>query len=59
MGLDDRRQATGRDSGECPKTVRYVDNLLLILMNCTYQMTYKFIYLFVLIKNNSIELRKL
>ena len=21
MGLDDRRQATGRDSGECPKTV--------------------------------------
>ena len=24
MGLDDRRQATGRDSGECPKTVTYV-----------------------------------
>ena len=24
MGLDDRRQATGRDSGECPKTVTHV-----------------------------------
>ena len=24
MGLDDRRQATGRDSGECPKTVTYI-----------------------------------
>ena len=23
MGLDDRRQATGRDSGECPKTVTH------------------------------------
>ena len=23
MGLDDRRQATGRDSSECPKTVTY------------------------------------
>ena len=24
MGLDDRRQATGRDSGECPKTITYI-----------------------------------
>ena len=24
MGLDDRRQATRRDSGECPKTVTYM-----------------------------------
>ena len=24
MGLDDRRQATGRDSGECPKTVTHI-----------------------------------
>ena len=23
MGLDDRRQATGQDSGECPKTVTH------------------------------------
>ena len=22
--LDDRRQATGRDSGECPKTVTHI-----------------------------------
>ena len=27
MGLDDRRQATGRDSGECPKTVTYISSL--------------------------------
>ena len=29
VGLDDRRQATGRDSGECPKTVTHVTNCLL------------------------------
>ena len=27
MGLDNRRQATGRDSGECPKTVTYVKDV--------------------------------
>ena len=28
MGLDDRHQATGRDIGECPKTVTYGMNSL-------------------------------
>ena len=28
MGLDDHRQATGRDSGECPKTVTYMSSAM-------------------------------
>ena len=27
MGLDDCRQATGRDSGECPETITYVEDV--------------------------------
>ena len=27
MGLDDRRQGTGQDSGECPKTVTFFPRL--------------------------------
>ena len=27
MGLDDHRQATGQDSGECPKTVTFFPRL--------------------------------
>ena len=29
MGLDDHRQATGRDSGECPETVTFSPRLRL------------------------------
>ena len=43
MGLDDRRQATGRDSGECPKTVTHVKLDNLIIKESLYHMCYIFL----------------
>ena len=53
MGLDDRRQATGRDSGECPETVTHILFKVLFVRDAylpSAQLVFMFV--FVIISNS-------